>query len=79
MQRCLIYEKTMAAETRNGGSSLNNNNNNCKDHSRRKLLVGVDLFCLFLGESQILSQWIYIFRDCGVLQLFCNLMNLVLL
>ncbi|TDH06265.1 hypothetical protein EPR50_G00129240 [Perca flavescens] len=46
MQRCLIYEKTMAAETRNGGSSLNNNN--CKDHSRRKLLVGVDLFCLFL-------------------------------
>ncbi|XP_028448571.1 phospholipid phosphatase 3 isoform X1 [Perca flavescens] len=47
MQRCLIYEKTMAAETRNGGSSLNNNN--CKDHSRRKLLVGVDLFCLFLA------------------------------
>lgn len=50
MQRCLIYEKTMAAETRNGGSSLNNNN--CKDHSRRKLLVGVDLFCLFLGKSR---------------------------
>lgn len=48
MQRCLIYEKSMAAETRNGGISLNNN---CKDHSRRKLLVGVDLFCLFLGES----------------------------
>ncbi|XP_039999651.1 phospholipid phosphatase 3-like isoform X1 [Xiphias gladius] len=47
MQRCLIYEKTMAAETRNGGSSLNNNN--CKDHRRRKLLVGVDLFCLFLA------------------------------
>uniref|UniRef100_A0AAV2JTF8 Phosphatidic acid phosphatase type 2/haloperoxidase domain-containing protein n=1 Tax=Knipowitschia caucasica TaxID=637954 RepID=A0AAV2JTF8_KNICA len=23
-------------------------NNSCKDHSRRKLLVGVDLFCLFL-------------------------------
>ncbi|XP_072297224.1 phospholipid phosphatase 3-like isoform X2 [Eucyclogobius newberryi] len=45
MQRCLIYEKTMA-ETKNGGSSLNNNS--CKDHSRRKLLVGVDLFCLFL-------------------------------
>lgn len=38
----------MAAETRNGGISLNNNN--CKDHSRRKLLVGVDLFCLFLGK-----------------------------
>lgn len=49
MQRCLIYEKSMAGETRNGGSSLNNNNN-CKDHSRRKLLVGVDLFCLFLGK-----------------------------
>ncbi|XP_030017004.1 phospholipid phosphatase 3-like isoform X2 [Sphaeramia orbicularis] len=46
MQRCLIYEKTMAAETKNGGSSLNNNT--CKDHNRRKLLVGVDLFCLFL-------------------------------
>ncbi|XP_028988370.1 phospholipid phosphatase 3-like isoform X2 [Betta splendens] len=45
MQRCLIYEKTMAAETKNGGTSLNNS---CKDHSRRKLLVGVDLFCLFL-------------------------------
>lgn len=49
MQRCLIYEKAMAADTKNGGSSLNNNN--CKDHSRRKLLVGVDLFCLFLGKS----------------------------
>lgn len=36
----------MAAETRNGGSSLNNTG---KDHSRRKLLVGVDLFCLFLA------------------------------
>ncbi|XP_034411975.1 phospholipid phosphatase 3-like isoform X1 [Cyclopterus lumpus] len=47
MQRCLIYEKTMAAETRNGVSSLNNNTG--KDHSRRKLLVGVDLFCLFLA------------------------------
>ncbi|CAL8280890.1 unnamed protein product [Lota lota] len=47
MQRCLIYEKTMAPETRNGGLSLNNNN--CKDSSRRKLLVGVDLFCLFLA------------------------------
>nr|XP_024661947.1 phospholipid phosphatase 3 isoform X2 [Maylandia zebra] len=46
MQRCLIYEKAMAANTKNGGSSLNNNN--CKDHSGRKLLVGVDLFCLFL-------------------------------
>ncbi|KAM9791046.1 phospholipid phosphatase 3-like isoform X4 [Syngnathus typhle] len=34
----------MAAETKNGGTSLSN----CKDHSRRKLLVGVDLFCLFL-------------------------------
>ncbi|KAL3988145.1 NAD(P)H dehydrogenase (quinone) [Sarotherodon galilaeus] len=47
MQRCLIYEKAMAADTKNGGSSLNNNN--CKDHSRRKLLVGVDLFCLVLA------------------------------
>ncbi|KAL0966266.1 hypothetical protein UPYG_G00293160 [Umbra pygmaea] len=48
MQHCLIYEKTMAPETRNGGScSLNNNNG--KDTSRRKLLVGVDLFCLFLA------------------------------
>lgn len=52
MQRCLISEKSMAAETRNGGISHNNNNSssNCKDHSRRKLLVGVDLFCLFLGK-----------------------------
>ncbi|XP_038134825.1 phospholipid phosphatase 3-like isoform X2 [Cyprinodon tularosa] len=41
MQRCLIYEKTMAADTK---SSLSNN----KDHSGRKLLVAVDLFCLFL-------------------------------
>ncbi|XP_023833812.2 phospholipid phosphatase 3 [Salvelinus sp. IW2-2015] len=47
MQRCLIYEKTMAPETRNGGSS-SRNNNNCKDNSRRKLLVGMDLVCLFL-------------------------------
>ncbi|XP_035993853.1 phospholipid phosphatase 3 isoform X2 [Fundulus heteroclitus] len=43
MQRCLIYEKSMAAETK---SSLSNNT--CKEHSRRKLLVAVDLFCLFL-------------------------------
>lgn len=50
MQRCLIYEKTMAAEARNGGSSHNNSNG--KDHSRRKLLVGVDLFCLFLGKTR---------------------------
>ncbi|KAM9458610.1 phospholipid phosphatase 3-like isoform 1-T1 [Salvelinus alpinus] len=48
MQRCLIYEKTMAPETRNGGSS-SRNNNNCKDNSRRKLLVGMDLVCLFLA------------------------------
>lgn len=41
----------MAANTKNGGSSLNNNN--CKDHSGRKLLVGVDLFCLFLGKSRV--------------------------
>ncbi|KAJ8012254.1 hypothetical protein DPEC_G00066770 [Dallia pectoralis] len=46
MQRCLIYEKSMAPETRNGGTL---NNNNGKDNSRRKLLVGVDLFCLFLA------------------------------
>ncbi|XP_077360417.1 phospholipid phosphatase 3-like [Festucalex cinctus] len=45
MQRCLIYEKSMAGETKNGGTSLSN----CKDHGRRKLLVGVDLFCLFLA------------------------------
>ncbi|XP_056453278.1 phospholipid phosphatase 3-like isoform X2 [Gadus chalcogrammus] len=45
MQRCLIYEKSMAPESRNGGLSLNNSG---KDNSRRKLLVGVDLFCLFL-------------------------------
>ncbi|CAL9689000.1 unnamed protein product [Knipowitschia caucasica] len=43
MQRCLIYEKSMA-ETK----SASLHNNSCKDHSRRKLLVGVDLFCLFL-------------------------------
>lgn len=55
MQRCLIYEKAMAANTKNGGSSLNNNN--CKDHSRRKLLVGVDLFCLFLGKSRVTLLW----------------------
>ncbi|XP_014047217.1 phospholipid phosphatase 3-like [Salvelinus fontinalis] len=48
MQRCLIYEKTMAPETRNGGSSSLNNNNS-KDNSRKKFLVGVDLFCLFLA------------------------------
>ncbi|XP_062336725.1 phospholipid phosphatase 3-like isoform X2 [Osmerus eperlanus] len=59
MQRCLIYEKTMAPESRNGGSSTLNNN--CKNNTRRKLLVGVDLFCLFLvmliGVS--LHKWPY--------------------
>lgn len=54
MQRCLIYEKAMAANTKSG-SSLNNNN--CKDHSGRKLLVGVDLFCLFLGKSRVTLLW----------------------
>lgn len=39
----------MAAETKNGGTSPSN----CKDHSRRKLLVGVDLFCLFLGKTEL--------------------------
>ncbi|KAG7258023.1 hypothetical protein CRUP_024640 [Coryphaenoides rupestris] len=53
----------MAPEIRNGGLSLNNHHHHqhhqqqqqqhqqqhCKDSSRRKLLVGVDLFCLFLA------------------------------
>ncbi|XP_061588908.1 phospholipid phosphatase 3-like isoform X2 [Cololabis saira] len=47
MHRCLIYEKTMAADAKNGGTCVNNNNN-CKELGRRRLLVGVDLFCLFL-------------------------------
>ncbi|XP_061588907.1 phospholipid phosphatase 3-like isoform X1 [Cololabis saira] len=48
MHRCLIYEKTMAADAKNGGTCVNNNNN-CKELGRRRLLVGVDLFCLFLA------------------------------
>ncbi|KAM6963233.1 phospholipid phosphatase 3 isoform 2-T2 [Aplochiton taeniatus] len=41
------YEKAMAQETRNGGTStLNNNNGN--DSTKRKLLIGMDLFCLLL-------------------------------
>ncbi|XP_062386311.1 phospholipid phosphatase 3-like isoform X2 [Sardina pilchardus] len=46
MQR-LLCEK-MVPETRNGGTSVLNNNNDVKDHSRRKLLICLDIFCLFL-------------------------------
>ncbi|XP_063075448.1 phospholipid phosphatase 3-like isoform X2 [Engraulis encrasicolus] len=45
MQR-LLCEK-MVPETRNGGTSVLNNND-LKDHSRKRLLVGLDVFCLFL-------------------------------
>ncbi|XP_063075447.1 phospholipid phosphatase 3-like isoform X1 [Engraulis encrasicolus] len=46
MQR-LLCEK-MVPETRNGGTSVLNNND-LKDHSRKRLLVGLDVFCLFLA------------------------------
>ncbi|CAB1332046.1 unnamed protein product [Coregonus sp. 'balchen'] len=36
----------MAQQTRNGGTSLNNNNG--IDNTKRKLLIGLDLFCLLL-------------------------------
>ncbi|KAK6308916.1 phospholipid phosphatase 3 isoform X1 [Coregonus clupeaformis] len=37
----------MAQQTRNGGTSLNNNNG--IDNTKRKLLIGLDLFCLLLA------------------------------
>lgn len=49
MQR-LLCEK-MVPEARNGGTSVLNNNNDAKDHSRKKLLICLDIFCLFLGMS----------------------------
>jgi phosphatidate phosphatase len=42
------YEKAMAQETRNGGTSTLNNNNGI-DNSKRKLLIGLDIFCLLLA------------------------------
>lgn len=44
-----MYEKAMAQETRNGGTSTLNNNNGV-DNSKRKLLIGLDILCLLLGE-----------------------------
>lgn len=38
----------MAQETRNGGTSTLNNNNGI-DNSKRKLLIGLDIFCLLLA------------------------------
>ncbi|XP_017284264.1 phospholipid phosphatase 3 isoform X2 [Kryptolebias marmoratus] len=43
-----MYEKAMAQETRNGGTSTLNNNNGV-DNSKKKLLVGLDIFCLLLA------------------------------
>ncbi|XP_068448893.1 LOW QUALITY PROTEIN: phospholipid phosphatase 3 [Clinocottus analis] len=43
-----MYEKAMAQETRNGGSSTLNNNNGV-DHSKKKLLIALDVFCLLLA------------------------------
>ncbi|XP_062306240.1 phospholipid phosphatase 3 isoform X2 [Osmerus eperlanus] len=42
-----LYEKAMAQETRNGGTSSLNNNNGI-DNSKRKLLIGLDIFCLLI-------------------------------
>lgn len=47
MQR-LLCEK-MVSDTRNGGTTVLNNNNDAKDHSRKRLLIGLDVFCLFLA------------------------------
>ncbi|XP_037537455.1 phospholipid phosphatase 3-like [Nematolebias whitei] len=43
MHRCLINEKTMAAQTKSPPTP------SCKDHSRTRLLVALDLFCFFLA------------------------------
>ncbi|XP_048844541.1 phospholipid phosphatase 3-like isoform X1 [Brienomyrus brachyistius] len=43
-----MYEKTMAPESRNGGNATLNNNNGI-DNRKRKFLVFLDLFCLFLA------------------------------
>uniref|UniRef100_A0A1A8BBG5 Phospholipid phosphatase 3 n=1 Tax=Nothobranchius kadleci TaxID=1051664 RepID=A0A1A8BBG5_NOTKA len=46
MQRFLIYKKTMAAEMKSGGTSCSSSS--CKEQRSSRLLVTVDLFCLFL-------------------------------
>ncbi|XP_076009253.1 phospholipid phosphatase 3 isoform X2 [Genypterus blacodes] len=43
-----MYDKAMAQETRNGGTSTLNNNNGV-DNSKKKLLIGLDIFCLLLA------------------------------
>lgn len=45
-----MYEKAMAQETRNGGTCTLNNNNGI-DNSKKKVLIGLDIFCLLLGKS----------------------------
>ncbi|XP_026885296.2 phospholipid phosphatase 3 isoform X2 [Electrophorus electricus] len=42
-----MYEKAMAPETRNGGTSTLNNNTGIGS-KKRKLLIALDIFCLFL-------------------------------
>ncbi|XP_026885295.2 phospholipid phosphatase 3 isoform X1 [Electrophorus electricus] len=43
-----MYEKAMAPETRNGGTSTLNNNTGIGS-KKRKLLIALDIFCLFLA------------------------------
>lgn len=43
----LLVDKAMIADSSNGL----NNKSDCKDYRRNRLMVGLDLFCLFLGKS----------------------------
>ncbi|XP_055059547.2 phospholipid phosphatase 3 [Misgurnus anguillicaudatus] len=46
----LLVEKAMTADSSNGL----NNKNDCKDYRRNRLMVGLDLFCLFLAALPFL-------------------------
>lgn len=43
------YDKAIVPDSKNGGSPALNNNPR-KGGSKRALLIGLDLFCLFMGE-----------------------------
>lgn len=45
------YDKAIAPESKNGGSPALNNNPR-RSGSKRVLLIGLDLFCLFMGERR---------------------------
>ena len=69
-----MYEKAMAQETRNGGTSTVNNSST--DHSKRRVLVALDIFCLLLGEFISFILLLFYFYSAFILLFSCFLLLL---